>query len=136
MDASKYFFNYRHASNALAVYTALRRAGVADRQVRPVAAALALHGALCTTLSASPHSESRAPTPVAAARGQIVLMVADDAACDPRNVYRGQLFAEPSHSEDLLRETPSEQGGAGCLAANAVAAPRLPHARTPQNAGR
>lgn len=103
VDASKYFFNYRHASNALAVYSALRRAGVPNQQVRPFRAPSAAHTPLFSPCAA-PHGESMPDTPLC--RGgirQIMLMVADDAASDPRNVHRGQLFAEPSRSDNLLR---------------------------------
>lgn len=51
LSSSRYWFNYRHQANALALYRQLRRLGMAD--------------------------------------SQIVLMLADDAACDPRNALSG-----------------------------------------------
>jgi len=54
VDASRYWFNYRHSSNALSVYHAIRARGVPD--------------------------------------SQIILMLADDMACNPRNRFPGQIF--------------------------------------------
>ena len=31
----------------------------------------------------------------------IILMIADDHACNPRNVYQGQVFSDPAHAQDL-----------------------------------
>lgn len=53
VDASRYWFNYRHGANALSVYRAVRRMGTADSRV--------------------------------------VLMLADDHACDARNARHGRV---------------------------------------------
>lgn len=58
LSSSRYWFNYRHQANALALYRQLRRLGMAD--------------------------------------SQIVLMLADDAACDPRNALSGPSPSPPS----------------------------------------
>jgi len=53
VDASRYWFNYRHGANALSVYRAVRRMGTPDSRV--------------------------------------VLMLADDHACDARNARHGRM---------------------------------------------
>ena len=54
VDTSAFWFNYRHASNALSIYTLLKENGVPD--------------------------------------DQIILMLADDVACNPRNPHAGRVF--------------------------------------------
>lgn len=54
VDTSRFWFNYRHDSNALSIYTLLKETGMPD--------------------------------------DQIILMLADDAACNPRNPHAGRVF--------------------------------------------
>lgn len=54
VDTSAFWFNYRHGSNALSIYTLLKQSGVPD--------------------------------------DQIILMLADDVACNPRNPHAGRVF--------------------------------------------
>lgn len=54
VDSSAFWFNYRHSSNALSIYTLLKEAGLPD--------------------------------------SQIILMLAEDAACNPRNPHAGRIF--------------------------------------------
>ncbi|KCV67268.1 hypothetical protein H696_06309, partial [Fonticula alba] len=61
---SRFWFNYRHVSNALAVYGAARAAGVPDSRV--------------------------------------LVLLADDAGCNARNVFPAAVFDHPSLSRDLL----------------------------------
>ena len=56
VDASRYWFNYRHGANALSVYRSAKRMGIPDSRV--------------------------------------VLMLADDHACDPRNVAHGRVYGD------------------------------------------
>lgn len=54
VSTSRFWFNYRHPSNSLSVYHAIKRLGIPDNQ--------------------------------------IILMIADDVACNPRNVEPGCVF--------------------------------------------
>jgi phosphatidylinositol glycan class K len=54
VDTSAFWFNYRHNSNALSIYSLLKSSGVPD--------------------------------------DQIILMLADDVACNPRNPHAGRVF--------------------------------------------
>eukprot|EP00948_MAST-09A_sp_MAST-9A-sp1_P001381 g1381.t1 len=63
VDTSTFYFNYRHASNTLALYHTIRRLGIPD--------------------------------------SNIILMLGDDAACNPRNPYRGTVFSDSDHTFDL-----------------------------------
>eukprot|EP01138_Halocafeteria_seosinensis_P014733 gb/GECG01015040.1/.p1 GENE.gb/GECG01015040.1/~~gb/GECG01015040.1/.p1 ORF type:complete len:406 (+),score=32.47 gb/GECG01015040.1/:1-1218(+) len=65
VDTSRYFFNYRHTSDVMAMYQNLREAGLPD--------------------------------------SRIVVMIADDASCNPRNPMPGQLYLNSSHKHNLLR---------------------------------
>src|SRR4051812_41223038 len=58
VSTSRYWHNYRHASNAMLLYRIMRDAGVPD--------------------------------------DNIVLLMAEQYACDARNVYRGHSFADSS----------------------------------------
>ncbi|MES1916695.1 MAG: hypothetical protein MHM6MM_008492 [Cercozoa sp. M6MM] len=60
---SRYWFNYRHVANTLAVYHILREQGVPD--------------------------------------SQIILMLADDMPCNPRNDAPGAVFASPDRLTNL-----------------------------------
>merc|ERR1711879_597138 len=53
VDTSRFWFNYRHASNALSLYRSVKRMGIPD--------------------------------------SHIILMLADDFACNPRNSYPGKI---------------------------------------------
>ena len=62
VDASRFWFNYRHAANALAIYKTIKRLGIPDEN--------------------------------------IILMVADDYACNSRNVRAGEVFTDDSGYEN------------------------------------
>ncbi|KAH9895598.1 peptidase C13 family-domain-containing protein [Cubamyces lactineus] len=61
--ASRYWFNYRHMSNALGMYRTVKRLGIPD--------------------------------------SNIILMLADDAACNPRNKYPGCVYSSSAKTLDL-----------------------------------
>lgn len=63
IDTSRYYYNYRHASNALSFYRSLKRLGVPD--------------------------------------DQILLWLADDVACDPRNPDPGRIINDRRTRLDL-----------------------------------
>ncbi|KAH3758181.1 phosphatidylinositol glycan, class K [Pelomyxa schiedti] len=63
VDTSRFWFNYRHPANTLAVYRSVKRMGIPD--------------------------------------SNIILMLADDMACNPRNVFPGRVFASDAHKIDL-----------------------------------
>ncbi|XP_073828439.1 phosphatidylinositol glycan anchor biosynthesis class K isoform X1 [Musca autumnalis] len=54
VDASRFWFNYRHVANVLSIYRSVKRLGIPD--------------------------------------SQIILMIADDMACNPRNPRPGQVY--------------------------------------------
>lgn len=66
VDASRYWFNYRHAANALGIYRELRDFGIPE--------------------------------------DHIILMLADDVACSPRNGYPGQVFLSQKHERNVYGE--------------------------------
>jgi phosphatidylinositol glycan class K len=80
VSTSRYWFNYRHTTNALTIYHRLRRAGVSD--------------------------------------DNIVLMLADDFACDPRNPERGRLYSDLQHSDDINRDVVVDYRGNDVSARN------------------
>ncbi|GJE99574.1 GPI-anchor transamidase [Phanerochaete sordida] len=61
--ASRYWFNYRHMSNALGMYRTVKRLGIPD--------------------------------------SNIILMLADDVACNPRNKFPGCVYSNAGRSLDL-----------------------------------
>ncbi|KAL4244759.1 peptidase C13 family protein [Abortiporus biennis] len=61
--SSRYWFNYRHMSNALAIYRTVKRLGIPD--------------------------------------SNIILMLADDAACNTRNKFPGCVYANSQKNLDL-----------------------------------
>lgn len=61
--SSRYWFNYRHMSNALGMYRTVKRLGIPD--------------------------------------SNIILMLADDAACNSRNKFPGCVYADASRAIDL-----------------------------------
>ncbi|KAF9025176.1 hypothetical protein BDZ89DRAFT_954069, partial [Hymenopellis radicata] len=63
VSASKYWFNYRHMSNALGMYRTVKRLGIPD--------------------------------------SNIILMLADDAACNARNKFPANVYANTGHALDL-----------------------------------
>lgn len=63
IDASRYWFNYRHIANTLSFYRIVKNLGIPD--------------------------------------SQIILMLAEEVACDARNVLKGQVFNDRRHSIDL-----------------------------------
>ncbi|BFZ57490.1 glycosylphosphatidylinositol anchor biosynthesis [Savitreella phatthalungensis] len=63
VSTSRFWFNYRHMSNALSMYRTVKRLGIPD--------------------------------------SQIVLMLADDIACNPRNAFPGTVFNNADRALDL-----------------------------------
>lgn len=64
VSTSRFWFNYRHTSNALAMYSAVKKMGIPD--------------------------------------SQILLLIPDEYACNPRNILPGSMFnAAPSRSSNL-----------------------------------
>ncbi|EJD00184.1 uncharacterized protein FOMMEDRAFT_50097, partial [Fomitiporia mediterranea MF3/22] len=63
VSASRYWFNYRHMSNALGMYRTVKRLGIPD--------------------------------------SNIILMLADDTACNSRNHFPGAVYAGSGHKIDL-----------------------------------
>ena len=63
LSSSKFYFNYRHSSNALIFYRYLKEMGIPD--------------------------------------DQIVLMLPENHACNPRNKYGGQLFVTLDHKDNF-----------------------------------
>ena len=80
VSTSRYWFNYRHTTNALTIYHRLRRAGVSD--------------------------------------DNIVLMLADDFACDPRNPERGRMYNDLEHSVDIYSDVSVDYRGNDVSARN------------------
>jgi len=66
VDTSIFWFNYRHVSNALSMYTLVKRQGIPD--------------------------------------SQIILMLADDMACNPRNPFKAQMYNNMNHQIELYGE--------------------------------
>lgn len=64
--SSRYWFNYRHMANTLAMYRTIRRLGIPD--------------------------------------SNIVLMLADDVACNARNSFPGKVYANKDRRVDLYGE--------------------------------
>lgn len=67
IDTSRFWFNYRHASNALSVYHAVKRLGIPD--------------------------------------DHIILMLAGQPSCDPRNSFPGQIFYKRDHEVNIYDTT-------------------------------
>lgn len=63
VDTSRFWFNYRHAANALAVYRSVKRLGIPD--------------------------------------SHIILMLADDFACNARNPFPGKIYHDKSRLLDV-----------------------------------
>jgi GPI-anchor transamidase subunit K len=63
IDASRFWFNYRHSANALSMYRTVKRLGIPDSRV--------------------------------------VLMLADDAACDARNPQHGRMYNDVNRGVEL-----------------------------------
>ena len=64
IDTSAYWFNYRHASNILGIYSQIKARGIPD--------------------------------------SQIILMVAEDVACNARNIFPGTVVNNELKRENLL----------------------------------
>jgi phosphatidylinositol glycan class K len=64
IDTSAYWFNYRHASNILGIYSQIKARGIPD--------------------------------------SQIILMVAEDVACNARNVFPGTVVNNELRRENLM----------------------------------
>lgn len=67
VNTSRFWFNYRHAANALTFYQLCRKHGIPD--------------------------------------SQIILMLADDIACNPRNLKPGRIFNEEDQTGDVYGES-------------------------------
>lgn len=63
VGTSRFWFNYRHVSNALSVYRSVKRLGIPD--------------------------------------SQIILMLSDDMACNPRNPHPGEVFNNKNQQIDV-----------------------------------
>ena len=63
VDSSRFWFNYRHTANALAIYRSVKRLGIPD--------------------------------------SNIILMLAEDAACNLRNPFPGKVFNTENHNVNL-----------------------------------
>ncbi|GAA5909821.1 GPI-anchor transamidase [Sporobolomyces salmoneus] len=63
---SRFWFNYRHMANTLAMYRTVKRLGIPD--------------------------------------SQIILMLADDVACNPRNPFAGTVYSNADRKTDLYGE--------------------------------
>ncbi|KAJ9076819.1 glycosylphosphatidylinositol anchor biosynthesis [Entomophthora muscae] len=63
VSTSRFWFNYRHMSDTLALYRTVKRLGIPD--------------------------------------SNIILMLADDVSCNPRNVFPGSVFQSVDHKLDL-----------------------------------
>ena len=118
LSSSRYWLNYRHSANALAVYQAVRRWAHRGMWVHSQSdlSVEAPHGrkpALPPAghlVAASPsQGRARLPTCLAPALapwplcrrlgvpdGRILLMLADQPGCSPRNVHPGQLYLAPA----------------------------------------
>jgi phosphatidylinositol glycan class K len=83
IDTSIFWFNYRHASNALAVYWAVRAGGLPD--------------------------------------SQIILMIADNYACNTRNSFRGTVFDNPAHAQQLYENVEVDFHGSEVTVENFLA---------------
>ena len=94
VDTSRFWFNARHVSNALTIYRSVRRMGIPDEQVKTESCRI-LGGvrAVVCSLTANRLTPFTTPPPTLFSRPlvQIILMLADDAACDPRNPMRNQV---------------------------------------------
>jgi len=66
VDTSRFWFNYRHAANTLALYRAVKRFGIPD--------------------------------------SNIILMLSDDMACNPRNVFPGSVFHNENRKVNVYGE--------------------------------
>ncbi|KAJ1675094.1 glycosylphosphatidylinositol anchor biosynthesis, partial [Spiromyces aspiralis] len=66
MCTSRFWFNYRHISNTLAMYRTVKRLGIPD--------------------------------------SNIILMLADDMACNPRNKLPAAVYSHPDHDIDIYGE--------------------------------
>ncbi|KAM0750442.1 hypothetical protein T439DRAFT_326408 [Meredithblackwellia eburnea MCA 4105] len=64
--SSRFWFNYRHIANTLAMYRTVKRLGIPD--------------------------------------SQIILMLADDVACNPRNPFAGTVYSNADRKTDLYGE--------------------------------
>ncbi|KAK4051233.1 glycosylphosphatidylinositol anchor biosynthesis [Microbotryomycetes sp. JL201] len=64
--SSRFWFNYRHMANTLAMYRTVKRLGIPD--------------------------------------SQIILMLADDVACNPRNPFAGTVYSNADRRTDLYGE--------------------------------
>lgn len=66
VDTSRFWFNYRHAANALSVYRSVKRLGIPD--------------------------------------SHIILMLADDFACNARNPFPGKIYSNKQRNVDVYGE--------------------------------
>ena len=113
VDTSRFWFNYRHVANVLSVYRSVKRLGIPDSQVASLLQQITcLHESssrsslICLWVFSFPKSfqeiitEHRLIYPWQPLYvwlnvwndPQIILMVADDMACNPRNPRPGTVF--------------------------------------------
>lgn len=71
VSTSRFWFNYRHLANTLALYRTVKRLGIPD--------------------------------------SQIILMLPDDMACNPRNSFPGSVFNDKNRELDVYDDTGSGQ---------------------------
>jgi phosphatidylinositol glycan class K len=93
--ASRFWHNYRHAANALSVYTEVRRQ--AARDFRPRAVALPQ----CVELGLD-RGASALPARLGVPDSRVVLMLADDWAGDARNPFPGTVFGSALRTRNLF----------------------------------
>ena len=103
MDTSRFWFNYRHVANVLSVYRSVKRLGIPDSQVALLELIICLHessrSSLITFKSPLFHITQTKKLHYMCSLNylkqcdlQIILMVADDMACNPRNPRPGTVF--------------------------------------------
>lgn len=107
VSSSRYWLNYRHTANALGVYQSVRRWEAGGPCARPCCESAYMadwvdwssrraRGVRCIT---TPHLPAlRPPSPLrrqGLPDSRILLMLADQPACSPRNIHPGQLFLAP-----------------------------------------
>lgn len=89
VSSSRYWLNYRHVTNALGVYQAIKRRGRAGRCRR--CALQPLPDQACNSSPFLPRLLCSRCCRLGIPDSNIVLMLADTVACDPRNVVPGQV---------------------------------------------
>lgn len=92
VDTSRYYFNYRHSSDVMGFYQNLRDSGIPDSQVSRLL---------------MPWWRRFFPFfPVKYEEltdwcVQIIVLLADDASCNPRNPFAGQMYINSRYTHNL-----------------------------------